>query len=555
MCAMFVRTKTTPNSPRKSVQIVECVREDGKVKQKIVKHVGIADDEKELSQLKDLAEYLKAELEHQEDPNLFAAKDMAEMAIASRPVEEEKELNVDLKKLREERRVVVGFHDIYGQVYHELGFDYCLKNPARKVAASRDLRHIVMARIARPGSKMSSVWELDQNFGVSLSLDGVYRMMDHLDDEAITRINRSTHDAAQRLFGDKMRVVFYDCTTLYFEAFDEDELQQKGFSKDMKYNQTQVLLALVVTQEGIPVSYELFPGATFEGNTLAKMLERIKNEWQPEELVIVADSALLSEKNRDLLDSQGVKYIVGVKLKTLNEELTNQVLSENGYSTVCNEVFDKVKDLAFGEMRLIVSRNPDRAKKEAHDRNESIEKLKKKLKKSKNPTDLISNFGYRKFLKIEGEAHVVINEEKMAAAAVWDGLHGVVTNIKDMSPTEIVGQYHGLWQIEDCFRVSKHDLQIRPIFHWTPRRIKAHVAICFMALACVKHLMYRIKLQKHRMSAEVIRRALNSVQVSILRHTTLDQRYAVPSRYLPEAHDIYKAFGKPLSDIPYQLLS
>jgi len=143
---------------------------------------------------------------------------------------------------------------------------------------------------------------------------------------------------------------------------------------------------------------------------------------------------------------------------------------------------------------LIVSHSTKRAEKDRRDRVKSIENLQQKLEKSKNPTSLISNYGYKKYLTVDGDVQVRINEDKLEREALWDGLHGVMTNIKEdeMKADEILSQYHGLWQVEESFRISKHDLRVRPVFHWSADRIKAHIAICFVSFALIRFLQYLV---------------------------------------------------------------
>ena len=192
-------------------------------------------------------------------------------------------------------------------MYTELGFDRLLS--VRKQAARRDLFHTVMARIASPCSKRQSVAELTTRFGVATSVSSVYRMMDTLDSVIIEKIKKDAYETAKSLLSEEeMHVAFYDCTTLYFESFREsEELLKNGYSKDMKFNQPQVLLALLTTTRGLPIGYELYPGNTFEGNTLIDAITRLKKTYGMSRLIFVADSALLSQKNLHLLESSTVK--------------------------------------------------------------------------------------------------------------------------------------------------------------------------------------------------------------------------------------------------------
>ena len=552
---MFVRIKTSPNSPKKSVQIVKSIRNGKSVSQKIVRHVGTALDEEELIKLKELAEFYKAKLEAESNPTLFSPETIAEMAIEARKIKEEKKsLRVNLKNLREEARVIVGIHEVYGSIYKDLGFDKVIKNPQRNVATNKNLFNIVMARIANPVSKRASVNELEKDFGVKLSLEGVYKMMDKLDNKAIEKIEQLSYSNAQKILKEKINVVFYDCTTLYFESFSEDELKQNGYSKDMKFNQPQVLLGLISTSEGLPIGYELYTGSQYEGSTLKDAVEKLKEKYELDKVVVVADSGLLTQENQDMLDSEGLEYILGARIKNMSKKIEKQILDKSQYRKLTEEGNEKILKIELSpNKRLIVTHSQKRAEKDKRDREKAVNKLKKKISKSKNPASLISNYGYKKYIKIEGKTKVELDEEKLAKSAAWDGLHGIITNKKELSAEEILDYYHQLWQIEENFRISKHDLRIRPIYHWTPKRVKAHIAISFMALVCVRHLEYRVKRQYKKLSPEVIRNELLHSQCSILKDITTSKKYCLPSKTTKELKKIYQTVGKKIDSVPFEI--
>jgi transposase len=549
---MFVRVKTSPNSPKKAVQIVESVRKEGKVRQRIVRQIGTALDDMELKALKDLAEHIKAKIETENQPSLFRPEQLAQLAIEARnKKEEEKCLMVDLKKLRHQQSIITGIHEIYGKVYKELGFERLFST--RHLAAAKNLFHIVMARIANPSSKKHSVEDLSENFGTELSLASVYRMMDCINEAKIKKINHIAYQTAKNLFNQSLNVVFYDCTTLYFESFTGDELKENGFSKDMKFNQPQVLLALLTTHDGLPIGYEVFPGSTFEGHTLVSAIEKIRQQYKINRVIFTADAAMLSNDNLNYLESEGIPFIVGARLKNMSEKIKGQILDLPSYTSVKdNELYQKIREIYCPNGRkLIVTHSLKRAEKDLYDRQETVKKLQQKLQKSKAPASLISNYGYKRFLRIKGEATVEMDTGKMENAAQWDGLHGVVTHIKDLPNHEIISHYHSLWEIEQCFRVSKHDLKVRPIFHWTPHRVKAHLAICFIALVCVRYLGYRVRLQYKPMSAERIRNQLNTVRIEILKHGQTKQLFGVPTRITQEIRKIYSIMNLKISDVPF----
>jgi transposase len=551
---MFVRVKSTPNSPRQSVQIVASERVGDKVIQRIIRHVGIALNDEELLHMKELAEFIKAGLEEQSAPALFRPDELARMVIDGRKRADlltDEPLTVDLRLLREESRVVVGIHEVYGKLFDELGFDRVVGDPARRVQAAKTIKHLVMARIANPASKRRSVIDLGRDFGIKLDLNAVYRTLDYVDDESLAFMQRKAWDAASGLFVEKINVVFYDCTTLYFETVAEDELRDKGYSKDMKCNQSQVLLALMVTKDGLPLGYRLYNGATFEGDTLKDAVAQLQRMAEVDQIIFVADSGLLSKANLDWIEASEKQYIVAARLKNQPESIKKEILDKASYLQGEQMLY---KEIALpGNRRLLVNYSQKRAVKDAHDRERTLAKLQKKVKASKSPESFISNFGYRKYLKIENQQQVTINEEKIKLAEQWDGLHGVITNIKEMPAKEAFEHYKGLWQVEESFRLTKHDLQVRPIYHWTPKRIQAHIALCFMSLVCVRHLSYRVKLQYQPLSPEIIRNELVHVQQSILLHKTSSHRYAIPSKPTLHAQKIYQVMGEKLSATPFVL--
>lgn len=554
---MFIRIKPSSHGDHKKVQIVETIRQGNKVRQKIIRHVGTATDERELDQLKRLAEYAKAKIEEERQPQLFPAEEVAKLSLIYKEKALSKSDPVHVEDLYEQSRHIMGIHDVYGQVWKELNFDYILTNPARHRADCDYLKHMTMARIAIPSSKRKAVELLEHSFGVSLSLDRVYRLMDKIDETCVKKLQDLSFRGAQQtlsLFKQEIDVLFYDATTLYFESFTEDDLKQNGYSKDHKFNQPQVLLSLFVTKDGLPVGYEVFPGNTYEGHTLLKALDSLKERFHLRKVVFVADSGLFNKDNLTLLEEAGYEYIVGARLKNLPLTLQDQITNETLYQPLVECEGIKIQTLPLENQRtLLVSHSEKRAFKDREDRLKTLEKLKQKLNKSKNPESLISNFGYKKYLKLEGQSHVVIDEERLETDQKWDGLHGVITNGKEADPREILNQYKGLWQIEETFRVSKHDLKIRPIFHWTPKRVRAHIALCYMALCCVRTLEYRVKNQYQKLSLEVIRETLLSVQASLLVHKPTKRTYLMPSSTKEHAPSLYKVMGLKLATQPILL--
>lgn len=544
---MFIRTKSTPNSPRKSVQIVASVRDGDKIRQKIIRHVGIAMNEAELEKLKEVAQFIKTQLEEAHQPSVFGAEEATQQALqalqgASGTDKKPASMTVDLQQLRETQRTVMGIHEVYGEVYQQLGFDRVWGKSQRRASRREMLKQVTLARVAQPGSKRDSVRLLERDFGVRLNLDSVYRMMDDLDEASVEQIQQCAYRSAQQLLGKPLDVLFYDCTTLYFESFWPDSLRQQGFSKDHKAQETQVLLALMVTRDGLPVGYEVFPGATFEGHTLIPVIDALKKRLSIERVVFVADRGLFNEGNLKALEQAGIDYVVGARLKNQTTAVKAQILEAKNYQHLDEQTrFQRIEHQQGRE--LIVSYQSSRAEKDRHERNKAIGKMKKKLAASSKTKNFISHSGYKKYLNLDQKGEVTLNEAAIEASAQWDGIHGVITNVKEETPQAILAHYHSLWQVEESFRINKHDLKVRPIFHWKPDRIRAHLAIAFMAFCCVRHLEHRVKLQYKKLSPEVIRRELCHVQVSLLKHKKNKHVYGMPSAISVDAENIYRVIG------------
>ena len=537
---MFVRVKTTPNSPKKAIQIVESVRRGKRISQKIIRHIGYATDDDELLKLKMLAESIKIKLEAGDQHLLFPPEKLARLKKLEIKGKDS-QYRINLKELIEEQRVISGIHDVYGALFERLGYRSVFKNPARQKATVEIFKHIVLARIANPQSKMASVDMLEEDFGVSLDLHRVYRMMDLLDDVAIEKLNDLTYQNTLDLFGSKIDIVFFDATTIYFESFSGDELRDMGFSKDLKFNQPQVLFGLMVNKEGLPIGYKVFPGSTYEGHTLMPTLKDLRKRYHLDKVIFVADGGMFNRYNLEELEEEGFEYIVGARLRNLNNQLKEKVLDRKHYrgeKDFCIAQFEYQDN-----KKLIVSYKESRAQKDALDRAKAIDKLRKRLDQVRNPKEYLSNYGYKRYLKVSGESQIELDEAKVEEDSRWDGLHGVVTNAKDLSNEEILHQYINLWHIEEAFRITKHDLKVRPVFHWTARRVKAHLAICFTAYALVRHLEYRVRLQYKSLSIEKIRQCLIRVQTSVLFHVEKKIRFALPSRITQHAKKIYQVMN------------
>jgi len=398
---------------------------------------------------------------------------------------------------------VIGPELIFGQLYDKIGYGK-IENEL--------FRHLVVSRLFSPGSKLKTIDYLERYQGINYPKDKIYRFLDTLckkdnkaDKTALrvhdTDIKEIVEDIAfehtKHVLRGKIAVVFYDMTTLYFEASDEDDLRKTGFSKDGKHQCPQIFLGLLTCGGGYPIGYEIFEGNIFEGHTLIPVLQNIENKYSLGKPVVVADAALLSEENCKSLEKSSYKYILGARVKSLKENLKEKILSLNLQNNQAKAI--KQDD----GTRLIVSMNDKRAKKDRHNREKGLARLQKRVKNGKLTKASINNRGYNKYLKLEGEVKITIDEERFLADAVWDGIKGYVTNTR-LSATKIIEHYGNLWYIERAFRMNKTDLRIRPIFHHLRNRIQGHICICFTAYTI---LLEMERMLKHEKSEITLKRA------------------------------------------------
>ena len=384
---------------------------------------------------------------------------------------------------------VIGPELIFGSLYDKIGYGEI---------NSDMLRHLVISRLFSPGSKLKTIDYLERYQGVAYPIDKIYRFLDslchragesnpHAPEAGIkAKIEQITFKHTKHVLRGKIAVVFYDMTTLYFEASEEDDLRKAGFSKDGKHQCPQIFLGLLTASGGHPIGYEIFEGNIFEGHAFIPALQNIERKFSLGKPVVVADSGLLSESNRKSLECGGYRYILGARIKSAKEALKEKILSLNLRDSEAKAI--KQPDGA----RLVVSMSGKRAAKDRRNREKGLARLQKLIKSGKLTKASINNRGYNKFLKLEGEIKVAIDEGMLAADALWDGLKGYVTNT-NLSAKKVIENYSSLWYIERAFRMNKTDLRIRPIYHHLRNRIEGHVCICFTAYAVLLEMERMLK--------------------------------------------------------------
>jgi transposase len=391
---------------------------------------------------------------------------------------------------------------ILEKLFKEIGFS---------VIADSLFKHLVMMRLLHPVSKLKTVEYLYRHYQLQYDIDYVYRYMDKLHKDHQEQLQQISFTHTKKLLGEDMSVVFYDVTTLYFEAEQEDDLRKMGFSKDGKAQNPQIVLGLLVSIGGYPLAYEIFEGNKFEGYTMLPVIETFKHKYNLEKLIVVADAGLLSNDNINELQNKGYEYILGARIKNESNVVKKAILSlslNSGESTIIE------KD---EHTKIIISYSANRAKKDEYNRKKGLQKLEKTIASGKLNKKNINNRGYNKYLKLEGEITVAIDYDKYKQDVVWDGLKGYLTNTA-LPKESIIEHYKNLWQIEKAFRISKTDLRVRPIYHRLERRIKSHLIIAFCSYKLYKELERQLKLKNISLSPE---KAIEVMKAIYSVHTVL----------------------------------
>ncbi len=337
------------------------------------------------------------------------------------------------------------------------------------------LNDLVTIRIIEPASKLRSLEFLETYFNIKHRRQSLYEILPKLL-KLKNKIEELTINFAVKEFDFDFAIVFYDVTTLYFETFKADDFRKEGFSKDNKSNQPQILVGLVVNKEGFPLAYNLFPGNRFEGHTLISIIKEFKKKHNIKNLTVVADTAMISSENIASLKEAKIDYIVGARLGNLQTDIINSIDKQLPRTDSANIRLET--KLGY----LICDFSKKCFTKDKFEMERQINKAK----------ELINHPGKTKKIKFIKtiDAKNQLNKELIEKTNILLGIKGYYTNLdkKTISNQVVIERYGQLYKIEHAFRISKHDLKTRPIFHFKEDPIKLHLFICFMALAVSKYI-------------------------------------------------------------------
>lgn len=387
------------------------------------------------------------------------------------------------------------------------------------------LNDLTAIRIFEPASKLRSLELLKQYFGITHSRKTFYKIAPRCL-ELKDIVESKIINFAKEQYDFNYDLLFYDVTTLYFETFDEDDLRKNGFSKDNKSQQPQILLALMVSKEGFPISYEVFEGNTFEGHTIIPVIKTFIEKNAVNRFTVVADAAMISAENVKQLIQNNIYYIVGARLGNISEELL--------------KVIDKKMSREDGKNiriktdngNLICGYSSTRYRKDKYEMEKQIEKAKLVIEKPSKHKKL-------KFTQTNG-TRLMLNKKLIEKTTKLLGIKCYYTNLNDINNETIIERYHELYKVEQAFRMSKSDLQTRSIFHFTKEPIKLHILICFMALAVAKHIELKtgisirkfIDESKKIVDGEIMNHITNKI-VTIKAHQTIKMKSLLENLYPP----------------------
>lgn len=342
---------------------------------------------------------------------------------------------------------------------------------------NRLLLDLVLIRIVEPASKLQSQKRLAELFGIRYDLTTIYKGLKIIA-SLKTEVEDSLVNFARAKLNFDFAFVLYDVTTLYFESFTDDELRRCGFSKDNKSNQPQIVIGLLVQRDGFPLSFNIFPGNKFEGQTILPVLTALKDKYHISSLTVVADSAMLSEENLRAIREAQFSYIVGARPGYLNLETVTQISRE--LNLTHGAIIRRSLDKGF----LICDFSLKRYAKDKPDAERQIIKAQKVVSGEIKPKKY-------KFLTTQ-KTGSALNQKLIDRTKMLWGIKGYLTDLS-LPNQLIVDRYHDLWQVEKSFRLAKSDLLMRPIYHFKKETIEAHVLICVMSLAVARFMELRTK--------------------------------------------------------------
>lgn len=406
------------------------------------------------------------------------------------------------------------------KLYHELKLHSFFTSHSQKFKSEYNLNSImkllVFSRILCPASKKKTYEDRERYFEkMDFSLDDLYRSLSQVVTLSLS-LQRHLHRQVKKKFGREMEIVYYDVTNYYFEIDKQDELKRKGISKEHKPDPI-IQMGLLMDHKGIPVSYDLFPGNMNDCETLMPVLDQARKDYDVGRFVVVADKGINTADNIAFALAGGNGYVYSQTIRGANRELKKYVLDESGYRNIGEDF--KIKSRLYPrEIRVsnalgkrskvqidekqVIFYSADYARKAKADREPALLKA-LDLVKSPRKYNRATSYGAAKYVKnlvfdkktgevVTTKQKPYFDEKKLREEEMFDGYYAIVTSEWDKSDEEIIDIYRGLWRIEEAFKVTKSDLETRPVYLSRNDHIQAHFLICFISLVIIRLLEQRL---------------------------------------------------------------
>jgi len=376
------------------------------------------------------------------------------------------------------------------------------------------MRLLIFSRILFPASKKKTYENRGMYFEkMDFSLEDVYRCLTKiipLKNDVILHLHKQMQD----LFGRGDGIVYYDVTNYYFEIDEQDDMRKKGVSKEHRGDPI-IQMGLLTDSSGIPITYDTFPGNTNDCETYVPIFKEIRKHFSLGRIIVVADKGLNTGNNIAYCILSGNGYVFSKSIRGGTKELKNYVLNEDGYSlredgfkiksrlyprpVYVTDEHGETKEVPIDE-KIVVFYSPQHDKRAKADRAAAVAKA-RDLVNNPSAYNKATTYGAAKYVKnliydkktgeiLSAKKMPIFDEKKLLEEEKLDGYYAIVTSEWEESDQKIVDLYHGLWQIEEAFKISKSDLEARPVFLSRPERIQAHFLTCFIALVLSRLLAH-----------------------------------------------------------------
>jgi hypothetical protein len=524
---MFVRLKRSgpTHAPREYLQIVESFREQGKVRQRLIATLGRRDELVATGALDDLIRSL--------------VKFSERLRVVDR---------VRQEGLQAHTARAWGPALVFGRLWEQQGLPEILGRLARGRRFGFDIERacfaLALQRLCAPGSDLQGAGWL-QSIACSgvetLELHHLYRTVGGFLAPSRADLERELFFRDRDLFTQTLDLVFIDTTSTFIWRSEESELRRRGYSRDRRPDQPQVVICLAVDRHGWPIAWDILPGNTDDRTAFTQMITTLRTRFQIGRVIVVADRGMISQRVLDLLtgDAQApFDYILGCRLRQ-DRTVADEVLARAGrYHPVDGRTSLQVKEVHVGDQRYIVCRNLDEARKDAAAREAILAKLQHTLEHA-GPKAVIGNVGFKRFVTV-AKGSVSIDRAAIAREARLDGKFVLRTSTA-LSAEEVARAYKSLWRVERAFRETKSTFEVRPIFHHRDDTSIGHIVACFLALRLEVDLQHRLEDRDVDVSWPDLMRDL--VEVRAVDVTLDGHRYRLRTDLRGSAYHAFAAAG------------